>query len=153
MMQCRTKTTAVLAAILMLAGCSNNPNVSNENLGRLGGGLAGAAIGNQVSDSDMAPVVGALIGGYLGGEAGRQKDQENQQSQDKAASALNSTLAKANASWVDQKDQAQYSMTVSQPYESNGRKCRPFTIKRTLDGAANVQNGVACLSNGVWEVA
>lgn len=144
---------AVVAAILLLSGCSNDPNVSNENLGRLGGGLAGAAIGNQMSDDDMAPVVGALIGSYIGGEAGRNKDKENQQNQDKAAAAFNSTLAKANASWVDQKDQAQYNMTVSQAYESNGRKCRPFTIKRTLNGAANVQNGVACLANGAWEVA
>ena len=37
----------IIASSLFLAGCSDDPNVSNENRGRLAGGLAGAAIANE----------------------------------------------------------------------------------------------------------
>lgn len=149
-MQTKQSMMALLAMAMVLSGCSNDPNVSNENLGRLGGGVAGAVIGNQVSDDSIAPVIGAVVGSYIGGEMGRNKDQQNDQ---KAASALNSKLAKASSTWVNEVDQTQYTMTVSQPYQNSGRKCRPFSIKKTKNGASSVQNGIACLDNGVWDMA
>ena len=141
-----------MAVALMLTGCSDNPDVSNENRGRLAGGLGGAVIANQVSDDDMAPVVGALIGSYVGGEAGRQKDQQNQKS---AANLLNSTLAKSNSTWTDQNDGTQYTMWVSQPYQKDGKTCRPYTLKKTQNGAASSKNGIACLTpdQKVWNLA
>lgn len=149
-MQLKQSMAALLATTLMLSGCSNDPNVSNENLGRLGGGVAGALIGNKVSDSDAAPVIGAVVGSYIGGELGRNKDQQNDK---QAATTLNSKLAKASSSWVNDVDQTQYTMTVSQPYQNSGKKCRPFTIKKSKDGASTVKNGIACLDNGVWDMA
>lgn len=149
-MRMKQAAGVLLALSMVLTGCSNDPNVSNENRGRLAGGLAGAAVANQISDDSMAPVVGALIGGYIGGEAGRNKDKENQ---NKAASTLNSALAKASSSWTDKTGNTQYTMSVSQPYQNNGKQCRPFTIKTTKNGSANVKKGIACLSNGVWDVA
>ena len=141
----------VTGCALLLSGCSNDPNVSNENLGRLGGGLAGAAVGAAASDGDAAPIVaGALVGSYIGGEMGRNKDKENQE---KAASVLNSTLAKATTKWTDPKNKTQYTMSVSQKYTNNGKTCRPFTVKKTVNGAASSKNGIACIDGGMWNLA
>ena len=135
---------------LFLSGC-NDPNMSNENLGRLGGGLAGAAVGAAASDGDAVPVVaGALVGSYIGGEIGRNKDKQNEE---KAASVLNSSLAKATTKWTNSKDKTQYTMSVSQKYTSNGKTCRPFTVKKVLNGSATSKNGIACIDGGMWNLA
>tara|TARA_B100001989_G_C24520407_1_gene455548 strand:+ start:971 stop:1420 length:450 start_codon:yes stop_codon:yes gene_type:complete len=149
-MKIRQSIGVLLACSVILSGCSNDPNTSNENTGRLIGGVGGALVGNKVSDSDAAPVIGAVVGSYIGGELGRNKDQQNDK---QAASTLNSKLAKASASWVNDVDQTQYTMTVSQPYQNSGKKCRPFTIKQSKGGASTVKNGIACLDNGVWDMA
>jgi len=142
----------IIASSLFLAGCSDDPNVSNENRGRLAGGLAGAAIANEVSDDDMAPVVGALIGGYAGAEAGRNKDNQNRS---EATKVFNSKLAQASTSWVDDSDNTKYTLSVSKPYQSGGKTCRPYTMKKSQNGAASSKNGIACLSTDkkVWTVA
>lgn len=141
----------ITGCVVLLSGCSDNPNISNENLGRLGGGLAGAAVGAAASDGDAAPVVaGALVGSFIGGEMGRNKDKQNEE---KAASVLNSTLAKATTKWTNPKSKTQYTMSVSQKYTTNGKTCRPFTVKKTANGAASSKNGIACLDSGVWTLA
>lgn len=68
-MTMRNIGTMVMGGMVLLSGCSDS-NVSNENLGRLGGGIAGAYIGSASSDSNVAPVVGAVVGSYIGGELG-----------------------------------------------------------------------------------
>ena len=144
-------TSAFLAAAFLLTGCSVDPNVSNERRGAVGGALAGAVIANQVSDDNAAPVLGAIAGSLIGGEIGRQQDQRNQ---DQAAKTLNSTLAKASNTWVDDNDNTQYTFSVNQPYQNNGNTCRPYTLKRQLNGAASTKNGIACLSadKKVWQL-
>ncbi len=59
------------AAVLLLAGCANNPYMTNGQSANTGGGallgaLAGAVIGNQTG----APLAGAAIGAGVGGLAG-----------------------------------------------------------------------------------
>jgi len=140
-----------LSVACLLNGCfTEDPNASNENRGRLIGGLAGIIVADKVSNDDKAPAVGAVVGSYVGGEMGRQQDQKNR---DKAAQLLNSTLAKASSTWTDD-DNTEYTFTASQPYQNNGNTCRPYTLKRQLNGAASTKNGIACLSadKKVWQL-
>lgn len=139
----------VMGGMVLLSGCSDS-NVSNENLGRLGGGIAGAYIGSASSDSNVAPVVGAVVGSYIGGELGRNKDKENEE---KAASVLNSSLAKASTQWTNTKDNAKYTMSVTQKYSNNGKTCRPYTIKKAQNGAMSSKNGIACVEGDTWRLA
>ncbi|MAV28331.1 MAG: hypothetical protein CMF43_00810 [Legionellales bacterium] len=145
-------TSAFLAAAFLLTGCSDDPNVSNQRRGAVGGAVAGAVIANQVSDDNAAPVLGAIAGGLIGGELGRQQDQRNQ---DQAAKTLNSTLAKASNTWVDDNDNTQYTFTVNQPYQNKDTTCRPYTLKRQVNGAASTKHGVACLTadRKAWKLA
>ena len=71
----------LLAGILALSGCANNPYASNATTANAGGGallgaLAGAVIGNQTG----SPLAGAAIGAGLGGLAcsGISRSQEAQ---------------------------------------------------------------------------
>ena len=145
-------TSALLAAAILLTGCSNDPNVSNENRGRVVGAIGGAVIADQVSDDNLAPVLGAIAGGVIGGELGRQQDQRNQ---DQAAKTLNSTLAKASNTWTDDNDNTKYTFTVNQPYQNKDTTCRPYTLKRQVNGAASTKHGVACLTadKKAWKLA
>ena len=129
-----------LGVACLLNGCfTEDPNASNENRGRLIGGLTGIIVADKVSNDDKAPAVGAIVGSYVGGEMGRQQDQKNR---DKAAST-----------WTDD-DSTEYTFTVNQPYQNNGNTCRPYTLKRQLNGAASTKNGIACLSadKKVWRL-
>ena len=145
-------TSAFLAAAFLLTGCSYDPNVSNQRTGQYVGAAAGAVIADQVSDDNAAPVLGAIAGSLIGGEIGRQQDQRNQE---QAAKTLNSTLAKASNTWVDDNDNTQYTFSVNQPYQNKDTTCRPYTLKRQVNGAASTKHGVACLTadRKAWKLA
>jgi hypothetical protein len=59
------KSFAALALLAVLAGCNGPINANCAGMGALGGGLVGAATGNDLADS-------AIVGGVLGAVAGDQ---------------------------------------------------------------------------------
>jgi outer membrane lipoprotein SlyB len=76
------KIIPIAAAVLLLAGCADNPYMGNTQTadaegGALLGGIAGAVIGNQTG----SPLAGAAIGAGLGGLAGAAAGQQQQQAQ------------------------------------------------------------------------
>ena len=145
------RTGLILWLSSVLVGCSDS-NMSNENLGRLGGGVAGAVIGNQVSDSTAAPVIGAVVGSYVGSEMGRNKDKHNQEVQAQSTAVLNSTLTKTSTTWTDPTGQTTYIMSVSEPFQNQEMTCRPYTLKTIKLGSETITNGVACLVDGQWRI-
>jgi phage tail tape-measure protein len=69
MKQYLKKSSAVIAATVMIAGCAGGPLSTREKaagIGTLGGAAAGGIIGSAVGH----PAAGALIGGGLGLGAG-----------------------------------------------------------------------------------
>ncbi len=61
--------TAVLCAVLLLAGCAGAPLTTREK-GTLAGGAIGAGTGALVGSAAGAPGAGAAIGGVLGAGGG-----------------------------------------------------------------------------------
>lgn len=75
MMQVRLWTLAAAAgSVMALAGCAMGPN---QQLGAGGGALAGAVVGNAISDNKAGTLGGAAIGGLIGNEIGRRTDERN----------------------------------------------------------------------------
>ncbi len=76
-MQARLWTmAAAVSSVMALAGCAAGPN---QQLGAGGGALAGAVIGNAISDNKAGTLGGAAIGGLIGNEVGRRADERNAQ--------------------------------------------------------------------------
>ena len=74
------------AAGILLAGCANNPYMSNGQSADTGGGallgaLAGAVIGNQVGAPLAGAAIGAGVGGLAGYGVGNQRQPQYQQQQ------------------------------------------------------------------------
>ena len=129
-----------LAAILLLSGCD-----TNQQTGRIIGGIAGAGIGNQFGRGDgktVATVAGALIGSAIGEEIGKDIDEKNRA---RMAEVLEVSKSDVRSTWVDP-DHAErsYVLIPKKAYKRSKRICRPFTLILTMDGKQYTREGVAC---------
>jgi surface antigen len=134
------------AAGTMLAGCVGGPG---QQLGTLGGAVAGGAIGSAISGgSTGGTIAGALIGGFFGGEIGRSLDEQSRQ---RAAYAQYQALEYGSqANW--QTPNGPYGYTTPGPiYQVNAYSCRDFTQTIFIDGVPQTARGTACRNpDGTW---
>lgn len=137
-------TAAVLsgAMVLGLAGCDN---MTNQDVGTIAGGLAGAAIGSQFgggTGNALAIVGGTLAGAYLGNRVGRSMDQTDR---NRMSSALNNTKDDEVSRWSNSDTNSTYTVEPTRSYQADNNKvCREFTQKATIQGKEQVMYGTAC---------
>ncbi len=129
----------------LLFGCSD-PNVSNKDLGRLVGGIAGASIGNSATNNKtLGTVVGALAGSYIGGEIGKDIDRKNQE---RVAWVLENKPSKDVVAWQDPDKNQSYQVVPEPSFRKGGKICRPFTLTIYDGNTKRVKNGIACRVEG-----
>ena len=64
-------STAAVAALIGLGGCSTNP--TNAQIGTGVGAVAGGLVGNAVFGSTLGTVGGAAAGALIGNEVGKKR--------------------------------------------------------------------------------
>jgi surface antigen len=70
----------------------------------------------------------------------------------KAAQALESSATGQSATWKNPDTGAQYTMTPTYTYESQGSPCRDFRFDATIEGKPETVEGTACRQpDGNWK--
>lgn len=115
------------------------------------GGVAGAVIGNRVSDPGdraVATIVGALAGALIGNRIGEKLDQSDQAC---VGHALELGQSGQPVSWTN--GSTTYRMIPGTDRERNGSTCREFTLRVSAGSDQSTQQGLACQSErGSWEI-
>ena len=136
-----------------LGGTPGDPPViaggrcNREQIGRVIGGAAGAAIGSQIGDGaerSIAIVGGAVIGAIVGGRIGRSMDEADQAC---VGQALEQGKVGRQVAW-NAADGSRVSVTPTRDYRNaKGERCREY-IAATDDGKSS---GAACRQpDGAW---
>ncbi|ROO37519.1 RT0821/Lpp0805 family surface protein [Salinisphaera orenii] len=142
--------TALLVSLTLVTGCAG---WQNSDTGTVLGGVLGGAAGSQVgsgSGKTIATVVGTLAGAALGNRIGSNFEQSDRR---EFGSALESNQTGNTSSWQNPDNDASYSVTPTNTYESGNQPCREFTMDATVDGQPDTVTGTACRqSDGTWKV-
>ena len=137
-------TAAVLSGALALGlvGCDG---MSNQDVGTIAGGLAGAAVGSQFgggSGQILATVGGALAGAYLGNRVGQSMDKTDRATMSKA---LNNSKDDEVQKWSNPSNNTSYTVEPTRSYAAGANKvCREFTQTATIQGKEQTMYGTAC---------
>jgi surface antigen len=160
------RTLVALTCAGMLAACSTGPsyNLYADNpkatmgtvLGGAGGGLLGAAIGEDASGDRglVYTAVGTLLGAMIGNSIGSSLDSVDQDYAGSAASnALEYNRSGTPAEWRNP-DSGNYGYTTPvRTYQSNGYDCRDFETTIYVDGRPETARGSACRQgDGTWRI-
>lgn len=120
----------------------------SEAVGRVLGGIAGAAIGSQVgggSGRTVATVGGAIAGLLIGGEIGRRIDADNQAC---IGQALEFAPAGRRVEW---ENGAQYAVVPGGVVTRNGTQCRPYEVEVLTSAGRQKTRATACRRpDGTW---
>ena len=122
---------------------------NREQIGRVIGGAAGAAIGSQIGDGterSIAIVGGAVIGAIVGGRIGRSMDEADQAC---VGQALEQGKVGREVAWDAPTEPAcRFSVTPTRDYRNaKGERCREY-VAATDEGKAP---GAACRQpDGAW---
>jgi len=123
---------------------------NSDTVGQVLGGIAGAAIGNQVgggSGRAVATVGGAVVGVLIGGEIGRRIDARNQAC---IGQALEFAPVGHRVEWPDAGG-TQYAVVPGRVVVRNGTHCRPFEAEVMTSAGWKKTRGTACRrSDGTW---
>ena len=124
-----------------------------ETAGAVVGGAVGGAIGSTVGKGDDKPVailVGSVIGAVIGARIGREIEQ-----QDRSCIAHSLELAhdRTKVTWDNPNTGVKYLLTPQGGFDRDGKHCRAFELRRTLNGRDEKSEGKACQSReGRWEL-
>jgi len=141
---------SIVAACVALSAC----NATNQQIGSVGGAVAGGVIGNQFGSGTgrvIATAAGALAGGIIGGGIGRNLDNNSRQAALGAEyNALERGQAGQPVNW--QGDNGTYGQVVpQQTYQVGSQNCRRYTHTIYIDGTPQEATGTACRNaNGTW---
>lgn len=123
---------------------------NSERVGQVIGGIAGAAIGNQVgrgSGRALATVGGAVAGVLIGGNVGRQIDVNNQAC---IAKALEFAPVGQRIEWSNATE-PQYAVIPGRVQRRGGQYCRRYDAEVFTQDGWQPTRGMACRrSDGVW---
>lgn len=130
-----------------LASCAAN----NEQIGSVGGAVAGGVIGNQFGGGSgrvAATAVGAIAGGLIGANVGRQLDNNSRQAALNAE--YNALEGGQPVSW--QGSNGAYGNVVpQQTYQVGSQNCRRYSHTIYIDGTPQESTGTACRNpDGTW---
>ena len=145
------KSSALLALVLALAGCAEDPGPKTGAgiaTGALTGGLIGAATGRG-----PGPVfAGAVIGGIVGGAIGNALDAEDRRRAYMAEmQALEYGGPGAPVGWRGEHG-AYGTIVAGPPYPQGGyERCREYSHTIYVQGRPQTARGVACRNpDGSW---
>jgi surface antigen len=151
----KTIAASVVAAGLLLGGCSQNAGnkeIGGTLLGAGLGGLAGSQIGGG-SGKLAATAVGVLAGAWLGNEVGKSLDRADKIAMHNTTQrALETQQSGTTSSWSNP-DTGHSGTVTPQPYYTNSQNqyCRPYTQTVVIDGRTETLHGTACRnSRGEW---
>lgn len=141
-------TTSMLLGI---TGCSGG-QVTNQDIGTVGGGVVGGLIGSQFGGGTgqiVATAVGAIAGAVIGGQIGKSMDQVDQM---KVNQALNSNRTNSSSSWTNPDNNNQYTVTPTRTYYEGSQPCREYTTTAIIGGKKQQVYGTACRqADGSWK--
>ncbi|MDX9833636.1 MAG: glycine zipper domain-containing protein [Desulfobulbus sp.] len=143
------KYVSVLALLflMLLASCANRAQT-----GAVGGGAAGALIGQAIGHNTGGTLIGAAIGTMLGYIVGSEMDKYDRQQLDHM---YERGVSNQRSSWVNPDSGNQYTVTPQPAYQnpSNHRVCRRAEIEAVIDGRAERTYSTACRNEyGQWEL-
>ena len=141
---------ATLALSVALTGCAPT---TNEDVGTIGGGVAGALLGSQFGGGSgrvVAAAGGALLGAYLGGKIGQSMDKVDRMEMQRA---LETAPAGRPVSWRNPDNGNSYTVRPTKTYYVREQPCREYTTHAIIGGKTQEIYGKACRQgDGSWRV-
>ncbi len=125
----------------------------HELMGRILGGLAGAAVGSQVGKGDgrtAAVIGGTVLGMLVGGSIGRDLDEADQYC---VGQALEHAPDRQTVRWADPDGGARYAVTpTSTEPAGEAQYCREYVTEVVVGGRVENAYGRACRQpDGSWQ--
>ena len=127
--------TIIVVTSLLLTSCASieeSTGISQENIGRVVGGLTGGLIASQVADDDhktLAILLGAAGGAWLGGKIAKSlSERDRQESEASMANTLQHTGDGEKVVWQSQSSTAQGTFT---PKETRTEKKEIAVVRDT----------------------
>lgn len=135
---------------LSIVSCSS---MTNQDVGTVGGAVAGGLLGSTVGQGGgqlVAIAAGTLVGAYLGGAVGKSMDEQDRM---KMNSALENNNNGQPAYWRNNKTDATYRVTPVKNVTVQGNKyCREYRTTADIGGKQQQMYGTACRQpDGSWK--
>ncbi|MCK5720446.1 MAG: glycine zipper 2TM domain-containing protein [Thiomargarita sp.] len=148
-----TKIICLCAAVTMSLGACQATMPSNETIGAVGGGAAGAIIGSRFgggSGQHISIAVGTLLGVFAGSAIGSSMEQTDVT---RTQQVLNTTPPGEPVAWTNANTQTQYTVTpISTFKNTSGQDCRTYNTVAVIDQKRETLQGEACRQlDGNWK--
>lgn len=142
--------------VLPLAACQG----SNQDVGTVLGGIAGAVIGNEIGGSGTSEVIaiaaGTLAGAYIGSEIGKSMDETDRLAmQQSTQHSLEYSQSGETSSWINPDTGVSGTVTPQAPYQApeTNQHCREYQQTVTIGGQQEEAYGTACRQpDGSWKI-
>lgn len=126
---------------------------NRDLIGGVIGGAAGGYVGSQFGKGDgklAMTAAGALMGFIVGRNVGQNMDDLDVRC---TGYALEAASDKQKVQWKNPDNGGEYTVTPTRTYQSDGRYCREYTTRATIDGKTENVYGNACRNeDGSWQV-
>ena len=171
-MRFASKILVSVAALSLLAGCSQQGNphgggmggygggggITKQNVGTIAGGVGGALLGSQIGGGRgqlAAVAIGTLLGAGIGSEIGASLDKADiAYASQTTQYALESSQPGQSLPWSNPQSGVSGTVTPSNYYQmANGSYCREYTQTINVGGRVQEGYGRACRQqDGSWQV-
>lgn len=148
---------AAVISTVLLAGCANQPGqqgFTKEQVGTLGGAVAGGILGSQIDNGSTAATIGGtILGGYLGQQVGASLDRADRLAMERQA--YYAVERGQTQSWRSQNGQYYMRAQPRSTYTYRGNRCRNYvtTVQDDYGRLIRKVEGTACQrSDGSWYV-
>jgi surface antigen len=124
---------------------------NREAVGAVIGGVIGGVVGNRAGGEEhkaIATIAGVVIGAVIGAKIGREMDEG-----DRACMGHALELAKngQSVSWIN--NGVNYRVTPLRDRVVDGRPCREFETRLSVDGQNTTTRSTACRQDGnIWQI-
>ena len=138
----------LVCCAFLLMSCANT-NLTKGQQGAVGGGAAGALIGQAIGHNTEATLIGAAVGTMLGYIVGNEMDKYDRQELNHVYERGTSNTPTA---WTNPDSGNQYQVTPQPAYRApSGQPCRKAEIMAVIDGRQERTYSTACRdNNGNW---
>ncbi len=149
--------TALMAVMVLGAGCTNDKPGTKQTIGALGGAAAGGLLGAQVGSGSgqlAATAAGALLGALIGSEIGRTMDEVDKMKARDAFDQAAQAPVGEQIVWNNPNTGNRGAVTPTREGTSTtGDYCREFQQEVTIGGRTEQAYGTAChRPDGSWEM-
>lgn len=146
------KKLMCLILVMSMLGCAN---LSNQDMGTVGGGVIGGLIGSRFGGGEgqiLATGAGVLLGAIIGGRIGQYMDKVDRQ---QVSQSLENTPTGKSRQWRNPDSGAEYTVRPTRTYytDNGTRACREFTTTAIIGGQTEKVYGTACRTDdGSWKI-